>query len=113
MGRSTGSGRPPFRFIRNHSSATATNVYLMLYPKPPLQLALREDPALLDRIWNGLQTLTLADFARQSRVYGGGLHKLEPRELASLDISRLGALMALPDALHDSKQADLFVAAGA
>lgn len=113
MGRSTESGRLPFRFIRNHSSATATNVYLLLYPKPPLELALREDPTLLDRLWKGLQTLTLADFARQSRVYGGGLHKLEPRELASLDISCLSSLTALPHVLHDAKQADLFILAGA
>jgi hypothetical protein len=32
-----------FRFILNHSRATATNVYVMLYPKPPL------DKVLLDR----------------------------------------------------------------
>lgn len=113
MGRSTEGGRLPFRFIRNHSCATATNVYLLLYPRRTLLLALREDPALLDRLWNGLRTLTLSDFATQSRVYGGGLHKLEPRELAALDISHIPSLKALPPVLHDAKQEELFASAGA
>lgn len=113
MGRLTASGRLPFRFIRNHSCATATNVYLLLYPKPSLQHAVRDDPALLERVWNGLRTLTLSEFTRQSRVYGGGLHKLEPRELAALDIGRVASLMALPQVLHDAKQENLFILAGA
>jgi hypothetical protein len=113
MGRSTEGGRLPFRFIRNHSCATATNVYLLLYPKQALQVALRDDPSLLDRLWNGLRTLTLADFAKQSRVYGGGLHKLEPRELASLDLSHLVSSNTLPLVLHDAKQVELFALAGA
>jgi hypothetical protein len=111
MGRSTDGGKLPFRFIRNHSCATATNVYLLLYPKPPVQRALRDDPELIDRIWNGLRTLTLSDFTRQSRVYGGGLHKLEPRELAALDIGRIASLGDLPRLLRDSKQEELFLAA--
>jgi len=94
MGRSAG-GKLPFRFIRNHSTATATNVYLLLYPKPALRFALRHDPTLLDRVWEGLRRLRLVDFATQSRVYGGGLQKLEPRELAALDISRLRSLIPL------------------
>lgn len=46
---STGRGRL-FRFIRNHSMATATNVYLMLYPKPPLAKVLLDRPELLKEV---------------------------------------------------------------
>ena len=45
----TGRGRP-FRFILNHSRATATNVYLMLYPKPALAKALLDPPELLKEV---------------------------------------------------------------
>lgn len=82
-----GRGERPFRFILNHSQATAPNVYLMLYPKPPLQQQIQNNPALLRNIWTILCQLQPADLIRQGRVYGGGLYKLEPKELgrASLD----------------------------
>ncbi|MEG4208125.1 hypothetical protein QUA20_29940 [Microcoleus sp. Pol7_A1] len=64
----TGRGRP-FRFIRNHSMATATNVYLMLYPKPALAKVLLEKPELLKEVWQGFDRIfeTLMD---EGRVYG-------------------------------------------
>jgi hypothetical protein len=37
MGRQAQGNRSPFRFILNHSKATAPNVYLMLYPKYALK----------------------------------------------------------------------------
>jgi hypothetical protein len=46
----TGRGKP-FRFIRNHSRATATNVYLMLYPKPALAKVFLDLPELLKEVW--------------------------------------------------------------
>ncbi|WP_333219402.1 hypothetical protein [Microcoleus sp. Pol12A5] len=46
-----------FRFIRNHSRATATNVYLMLYPKPALAKAFLEKPELLKEVWQALDRL--------------------------------------------------------
>lgn len=82
-----GRGARPFRFILNHSQATAPNVYLMLYPKPQLQQQLQNDPSLLRKIWTMLTQLQPTDLIAQGRVYGGGLYKLEPKELgrASLD----------------------------
>jgi hypothetical protein len=76
----------PFRFFLNRSRALATNVFILLYPKPPLRRLLSNEPErmvdLLD-ILNGLERkMVIAG----GRTYGGGLHKLEPGELASLPL---------------------------
>jgi adenine-specific DNA-methyltransferase len=52
MGRMSSGNGTPFRFILNHSRATAPNVYLMLYPKPAIAGELRAKPDLLRAIWN-------------------------------------------------------------
>lgn len=83
MGRSA-NGRSPFRFIWNRSDATAHNVYLMLYPESRLQNALNNHPELAARVFEGLQRVTPDEFISEGRVYGGGLHKVEPKELAQI-----------------------------
>jgi hypothetical protein len=50
MARGSG-GESGLRFFRNHSRATATDVYLMLYPKPAVQAAREANPALMDELW--------------------------------------------------------------
>ncbi len=100
------NGRHPFRFIWNRSQATAHNVYLMLYPKKHLQEALTSQPELEARVFEALQRITPAQLMSEGRVYGGGLHKVEPRELAQLSARAL--LEALPQIdLH--LQGNLFV----
>ena len=94
MGRRDRRNGAPFRFILNHSCAIAPNVYLMLYPKPPLDSVLRENPDLRRLVWNALRELPMDELIRHGRVYGGGLHKLEPKELANAPASSvLSALM--------------------
>jgi predicted RNA methylase len=83
MGRSA-NGKHPFRFIWNRSAATAHNVYLMLYPKSRLQEVLRNHPELAAKVFEALQSVTAAQFISEGRVYGGGLHKVEPKELAQI-----------------------------
>ncbi len=83
MGRRRG-GRPPFRILWNRSRAVAANVYLLLYPKGPLQRALEARPGLESVVFGLLQAIRPAHFIDEGRVYGGGLHKLEPKELAAL-----------------------------
>lgn len=86
MGRGEAkSGRPPFRFIRNRSCATVANVYLMMYPTRILEGALKRDSALIDRIWQALNAIPPEQLIGEGRVYGGGLHKLEPKELANVN----------------------------
>jgi adenine-specific DNA-methyltransferase len=84
MGRPTAKSESPFRFILNHSQATAANVYLMLYPRPKLATLLQEAPELARAIWQALSSVTSERLVGHGRTYGGGLHKLEPRELANM-----------------------------
>jgi hypothetical protein len=53
----------------------------MLYPNPTLQKALDSDPSLHRKIWTALKQITKETLVKHGRVYGGGLHKLEPMEL--------------------------------
>jgi len=93
MGRHCANGRKPFRFILNHSKATATNVYLLLYPKPFLSQEMKSRPELATLIWQYLNTLSSDTLKDQGRVYGDGLYKLEPRELANVPVDSLSHLL--------------------
>jgi predicted RNA methylase len=83
MGRSV-NGKGPFRFLWNRSQATAHNVYLLLYPRGPLREALIDHPELEEDIFRALQGIKPAQIVSGGRVYGGGLHKVEPKELAGI-----------------------------
>jgi adenine-specific DNA-methyltransferase len=105
MGRSA-NGRHPFRFIWNRSDATAHNVYLMLYPKSRLQEALHNHPGLAARVFEALQSVTPDQFISEGRVYGGGLHKEEPKELAQ--IPARGVLESIDGLVSIERQEKLF-----
>jgi len=85
MGRKNSKNGRPFRFILNHSKAIAANVYLLLYPRPALARVIAQDRAVLRHVWQALNDLSLATLLGEGRVYGGGLYKLEPKELANVD----------------------------
>jgi adenine-specific DNA-methyltransferase len=88
----TKSGRP-FRFILNRSQATVANVYLAMYPTPIVAQALSQDPTLIHKLWKALNQITPDQLLNEGRVYGGGLHKLEPKELANVPANALIALL--------------------
>jgi adenine-specific DNA-methyltransferase len=83
MGR-TANGRKPFRFLWNKSQATAHNVYLLLYPRGMLRAALNPRPELHQPLFEALQSLDTDLIKSDGRVYGGGLFKMEPKELARI-----------------------------
>lgn len=91
MGRSK-ENRSPIRFILNLSDAIATNAYLMLYPKEPLQQAILANSGSVYKIWELLKTIGKNEIEDEGRIYGGGLKKIEPRELAKVSCSNLAAL---------------------
>lgn len=92
MGRQRATGNP-FRFILNHSEATAANTYLMLYPKPPLAQLLRDNLEFARFIWQALRDIPPQTLVDEGRVYGGGLHKLEPKELSNAPADSIMALL--------------------
>jgi hypothetical protein len=107
MGRGSIKRNRPFRFILNHSKATAANVYLLLYPKPFLANELSRDPKLARRIWLHLNRIHMDTLLEEGRVYGGGLYKMEPRELANIPADDL--LDFIPESMQSvPKQLKLF-----
>lgn len=95
LGRSD-HARRPFRFLLNHSRASATNVYLMLYPRPLLAEQLALNPETIRRLWEALNSIDPETLLGNGRVYGGGLHKLEPSELSNVPADDMAAIAGLP-----------------
>lgn len=82
-------------FILNLSDAVATNSYLMLYPKEHLQQAISENPHSVYKIWEMLKSIRKNEIEEEGRVYGGGLKKIEPKELAKVSCGDLVDLCAV------------------
>lgn len=95
IGRRNKRTGSPFRFILNHSQATAANVYLLMYPHAAAASALRGEPALVQQVWHALRNIPPDDLLAEGRLYGGGLHKIEPRELGNVPAPELAKLLPL------------------
>ncbi|QKF07064.1 N-6 DNA methylase [Berryella wangjianweii] len=72
------SNDQPFRFVRNKTRAVVTTAYLGLYPKHNLS------DEQIDRICSSLNSISADTLISSGREYGGGLRKLEPKELLSV-----------------------------
>lgn len=88
MGRG-GQNNAPLRFLWNKSDAIATNTYLMLYPHKALDRLVTERPDILAKIFIFLKEIISQSLLENGRVYGGGLHKIEPKELQNIHLSSI------------------------
>ena len=111
LGRGDAKSGRPFRFILNGSRATVANVYLALYPTRLLARELDSNPCLLRKIWNALNALSPDVLLGEGRVYGGGLHKLEPRELSNVPAAFITDLLPHTTEALKTKQLELFAKA--
>jgi adenine-specific DNA-methyltransferase len=93
MARRRADGRL-HRFIFNRSAAVAANSYLMLYPRERLARFIDGDVARASMVWQELRRIGADTICAGGRVYGGGLHKLEPTELAGIAVPGIAALLA-------------------
>lgn len=69
------------------------NVYLAMYPTPVLARAIAKDAGIMREVWEILNKISPAKLLGEGRVYGGGLHKLEPKELANVPVPEIAALI--------------------
>ena len=100
---------PALYFIYNKSKALALNTYLLLYPKPWLHELLKGNDALCRDLLRSLNESAQEIIMKQTRIYAGGLHKLEPNELKRIVVINLpkpieNALNMIKEAykLHES-----------
>lgn len=85
MGRNNANA---FRFILNESDAIVTNSYLMLYPKANYAHCFMSRKTV-ETVWEILNRIPKSRLAECGRCYGGGLLKIEPKELEALVVPEL------------------------
>jgi predicted RNA methylase len=86
MARINGNAAKSYRFILNHSQATASNSYLMIYPRPWLASVGVDGNDVALALWKWLSETSADIVTREGREYSRGLHKLEPRELMGVTL---------------------------
>lgn len=65
----------------------------MLYPKDILSELMAQSPNALRKIWEILANITASSLECEGRIYGGGLRKIEPKELSYVKCPQLAELL--------------------
>ena len=94
MGRASSSRECPIRFFVNFSSAIVTNVFLNLYPTPELNECLHGDRDRMLELGRALNSVSAECMLHAGRAYGGGLHKIEPKELMEVQLASTPAWLS-------------------
>lgn len=84
MGRSNSGRACPIRFFVNFSTAIVSNGFLNLYPTPELQACIHDKRNRMLELGSALNNVPADCVLQAGRAYGGGLHKIEPKELLEL-----------------------------
>lgn len=92
MGRGENLNRM-FRFILNESKSIVTNSYLMLYPREKYKHCFT-NKKIAESVWKILNGISKDRLAKCGRAYGGGLFKIEPKELENLAIPELDDVLS-------------------
>jgi len=96
-------GRPPLRFIWNQSSAVASNLYLLLYPKGRIADLMRSDLVFQSEVFEVLRSINEETVTDAARVYGGGLRKLEPSDMRAIPAESLTRLVPYDEQCRSSQ----------
>ncbi len=86
MGGREKEGLPALRFLYNKSKAVALNNYFLLYPREWILDLLHDNNSLYEEILHAINTSSEKVIENKTRLYSGGLHKLEPGELKGMPI---------------------------
>jgi len=94
FGRINNNGNS-FKFIWNTSNAIATNSYLLMYPIGLLKESLEKGKINEESIFNILNEKIVPKIEKECRKYGGGLNKLEPKDLGLVNANEFNNIINL------------------
>ena len=101
MGRTGANGKQAIRFFLNRSKGIVTNGFICLYPKSFLRDLIADSVDRETELLNVLNAIPSTCVEAAGRHYGGGLKKIEPRELAGIRLLSLPLWLVLPETQMD------------
>jgi len=97
MGRANPVTGQSVRFFLNRSKGIATNGFICLYPRPFLVDLLSGRPDRETELLACLNAVPPGHVDAAGRQYGGGLKKIEPRELSVMTVEKLPDWLCMSD----------------